>query len=269
MRPIPTRTLSAASAIFGLASRRRQSRAAATWAISNICGTMFAKAIRAHYNYLIRLMARAVQFPELRGEIGVVFIGKKGVGKNVAVEEFGKLFGPHFWTVTNPDHFTGKFNSHLQHCSILLADECLKPENKVHEQTAKTLVTGQTILIEPKGVNAYQVKNFLHVFICTNSRWAIPATADERRWFILNVGEKHIKDFPYFKKICDDMEAGGRANLLHYLLNLDISNFEFRDVPETDAMCEQQERTRKGVDLLVEEWCQEGRLSFSHPVNRM
>ena len=220
---------------------------------------------RAHYNYLIRLMARAVQFPELRGEIGVVLIGKKGIGKNVAIEEFGKLFGTHFWTVTNPEHFTGKFNSHLQHCSILLADECLKPENKVHEQIAKTLVTGQTILIEPKGVNPYQVKNFLHLFICTNSKWAIPATADERRWFILNVGEKHIKDFPYFKKICDDMEAGGRANLLHYLLNLDISKFEFRDVPETDAMLEQQERTRSGIELLVEGWCRDGIAPFSHP----
>src|SRR6476620_1234682 len=80
-----------------------------------------------------------------------------------------------------------------------------------------------SIMIEPKGVNAYQVKNFLHVFICTNSRWAIPATADERRWYILNVGEKHMKDFPYFKKIADNMNDGGRANLLHYLLNLDIS----------------------------------------------
>jgi Family of unknown function (DUF5906) len=218
---------------------------------------------RAHYNYLIRLMARAVQRPEQRGEVGIVLIGPKGIGKNVAVEEFGKLFGAHFWTVTNPEHFTGKFNSHLQHCSILLADECLKPENAGHEQIAKTLVTGQTILIEPKGVNAYQVKNFLHVFICTNSKWAIPATQDERRWFILNVGEKHRKDFPYFKKICDDMEADGRANLLHYLLNLDISNFEFRNVPETEAMLEQQERTRNGVELLVEGWCRDGRAPFT------
>jgi hypothetical protein len=218
---------------------------------------------RKHYDYLIATMARAAQNPEFRGEIGIVYIGKKGTGKNVAVEEFGKLFGTHFWMVTNPEHFTGKFNLHLQHCSILLADECLKPENKVHEQIAKTLVTGQTIMIEPKGVNAYQVKNFLHVFICTNSRWAIPATADERRWFILNVRENHIKDFPYFKKICDDMEAGGRANLLHYLLNLDISKFEIRDVPETDAMLEQQERTRNGIELLVEEWCREGIAPFS------
>jgi hypothetical protein len=219
---------------------------------------------RGHYDYLVRLMARAVQFPERRGEIGVVFIGLKGTGKTFSVEEFGTLFGTHYWTVTNPEHFTGKFNSHLQRCSILLADECLRPENKQHEQIAKTLVTGQTILIEPKGVDAYQVKNFLHVFVCTNSRWAIPATADERRWFILNVGEKHIKDFLYFKKLCDDMAAGGRASLLHYLLNLDISKFEFRDVPETDAMLEQQERTRNGIELMVEGWCRDGIALFSH-----
>ena len=165
---------------------------------------------RHHYNYLIRLMARAVQFPDQRGEVGVVLIGPKGVGKTVAIDEFGSLFGTHYWTVTNPEHFTGRFNSHLQHCSILLADECLRPENKVHEQIAKTLLTGQTIMIEPKGVNAYQVKNFLHVFICTNAKWAIPATQDERRWFILNVSDRRRKDFSYFRKIHDDMAAGGR-----------------------------------------------------------
>jgi Family of unknown function (DUF5906) len=220
---------------------------------------------RDHYDYLIRLMARAVQFPDQRGEVGVVLIGPKGVGKTVAVDEFGSLFGTHYWTVTNPEHFTGRFNSHLQNCSILLADECLRPENKVHEQIAKTLLTGQTIMIEPKGVNAYQVKNFLHVFICTNAKWAIPATQDERRWFILNVSDLRRKDFSYFRKICDDMAAGGRANLLHYLLHLDLSGFEFRDVPDTEALLEQKERTRNGIDLLVEGWCREGVAPCSYP----
>jgi hypothetical protein len=220
---------------------------------------------RDHYSYLIRLTARAIQYPDQRGEVGVVLIGPKGVGKTVAVDEFGNLFGTHYWTVTNPEHFTGRFNSHLQHCSILLADECLRPENKVHEQIAKTLLTGQTIMIEPKGVDAYQVKNLLHVFICTNAKWAIPATQDERRWFILNVSDKRRKDFPYFKKICDDMAAGGRANLLHYLLNLDVSGFEFRNVPDTEALLEQKERTRSGIELLIEGWCREGVAPHSHP----
>ena len=118
-------------------------------------------------------------------------------------------------------------------------------------------------MIEPKGVNAYQVKNFLHVFICTNAKWAIPATQDERRWFILNVSDKRRKDFSYFKNICDDMAGGGRAHLLHYLLPLDLSGFEFRDVPETEALLEQKERTRSGIELLIEEWCRGGHCPYS------
>jgi hypothetical protein len=36
-------------------------------------------------------------------------------------------------------------------------------------------------------------------------------------------------------------------------------------VPETDALLEQQERTRSGIELLVEEWCREGIAPFSRP----
>ena len=60
------------------------------------------------------------------------------------------------------------------------------------------------------------------------------------------------------------MAASGRANLLHYLLHLDLSGFEFRDVPDTEALLEQKERTRNGIELLVEEWCREGVAPYSH-----
>jgi hypothetical protein len=212
------------------------------------------------YNYLIRWMARAVQLPELRGEVGVVFIGKKGVGKTFAVEEFGNIFGQHFLTVINPDHFAGKFNFHLQRCSVILADECFFAGDKKHEQIIKGLITGTTLFIEPKGLNAYQAVNYLHVFMCTNNDWAVPASEDERRWFCLEVAETHRADFAYFKKIRADMEAGGRANLLHFLLNLDLSDFEVRRVPVTDALKKQQARSRRGVDALVEKVCNDGRV---------
>jgi len=36
-------------------------------------------------------------------------------------------------------------------------------------------------------------------------------------------------------------------------------------VPETEAMLDQQERTRNGVELMVEGWCRDGIAPFSHP----
>jgi hypothetical protein len=215
------------------------------------------------YDYLIRWMAHAVQFPDQRAEVGIVLIGKKGVGKTLGVEEFGKIFGQHFLVVVNPDHFTGKFNFHLQRCSVLLADECLYAGDRKHEQIAKAMVTGSTLFIEPKGLNAYQANNYLHIFICTNNDWAVPATEDERRWFCLNVGEAHRQDFDYFTKICADMKNGGRANLLHYLQNMDLGNFQIRKVPETDALKQQKALSRRGVEALVGEWCHDGVLPSS------
>jgi hypothetical protein len=222
------------------------------------------------FAYLIGWQAYAVQHPQRIGETSWVMRGKKGVGKNVAAEEFGKLFGQHFLIVLDAKHFAGHFNFHLQHCSVLLADECLFAGNPQHENIAKGLITGSTLFIEPKGINGYSCRNFLHVILCTNSAWAVPATSDERRWFVLDVGEDHREHFEYFRAIRHQMDNGGRAALLHYLKNLDLTQhmvgdkvFEVRDPPKTDALRAQQARTRRGVDLLVESWLHERVLPFS------
>jgi hypothetical protein len=237
----------------------------------NVCVDQTGKPNQEYYDYLIGWMAYAVQHPERQGQVALVMLGKKGIGKTVAAEEFGKLFGMHYTAIVNSDHLTGKFNAHLQACSVLLADECFFAGDRRHEQILKTLVTGDRLFIEPKGVNGYQVKNYLHIILCTNSEWAVPASHDERRYFVLWVGEGHIQDIAYFKAICDQMENGGRSALLHMLLNLDLSKhtvggklFEVRRAPKTDALRDQQERSRQGVDALVEEMLVDGRVLFSH-----
>jgi hypothetical protein len=172
------------------------------------------------------------------------------------------MWGYHYIAITNPDHLTGKFNQHLQSCSVLLADECFYAGDRKHEEVLKTLITGDTIFIEPKGFACYSVKNYTHIILCTNSEHAVPASADERRYFVLRVSDKHANDVSYFKAIADDMKHGGRAALLKFLqeLNLDEhmvgdERFELRRPPRTDALAEQQARSRRGVDALVEMAC--------------
>jgi hypothetical protein len=237
----------------------------------NICVDEYGKPVLEYFDYLIGWMAYAVQHPERQGQVAWVMIGKKGVGKTVAAEEFGKSFGFHYVAITNPDHMTGRFNQHLQSCSVLLADECFFAADRKHEQILKTLITGDRVFIEPKGVNAYQVKNYLHVVMCTNNAWAVPASHDERRYFVLKVGDAYIQDIAYFKAICSQMDDGGRAALLRMLLNLDLSKhtvggkpFEIRRAPTTDALRDQQARSRQGVDALVEDMLVESHVMFSH-----
>ena len=213
----------------------------------NVCGG------NAEYSaYLLGWMATAVQDPGRQGEVAVVLRGKEGTGKGVFAREFGRLFGSHFKHVLNAKHLVGHFNAHLQHCSVLYADEAFFAGDRSHESVLKGLITEETILVEPKGVDSYSVRNCIHLIMSSNSDWVVPAGADARRYFMLDVSDAHMQDNPYFSAIARQMEKGGRAALLHYLLNCDISDFDIRAVPQTAALADQKTRSRRGVDRLVE-----------------
>ena len=53
----------------------------------------------------------------------------------------------------NAKHLVGHFNAHLQHCSVLFADEAFFAGDRSHESVLKGLITEETLLIEPKGVD--------------------------------------------------------------------------------------------------------------------
>jgi Mesyanzhinovviridae DNA primase len=217
-----------------------------------------------HSEYLLNWMAYAVQFPERQGEVAVVMRGKEGVGKGVLAKEFGRLFGSHFRHIVHGNHLTGHFNAHLQQCSVLFADEAFFAGDRTHENVLKALITEETVLIEPKGVDSYSVNNCIHLMMSSNSDWVVPAGAEARRYFVVNVSDAEMQNHGYFAKITKQMENGGREALLFHLLNRDLSEFNVRKVPQTDALAEQKAHSRRGVDKLVEIIAHGGILPSAH-----
>jgi hypothetical protein len=217
-----------------------------------------------HAEYLLNWMARAVQEPGTPGEVAVILRGTEGVGKGVFAVQFGQLFGPHFLQVSQASHLTGNFNNHLHGCSVLFADEALFAGDRSHDSVLKTHITEPTLQIEPKGVDSFVVPNCLHILMSSNESWVVPAGADARRYFVLDVGTEHKRDFAYFRAIIDQMKDGGREALLHYLLQRDLTGFDVRAVPETTALAEQKAYSRRGVDQLVEVIADQGILPCAY-----
>lgn len=195
----------------------------------------------SHYRYLIGWMARAVQRPGEPGHVAVVLRGGRGAGKGTVAQVFGSLWGRHFLHIANAKHLVGQFNAHLRDCALLFADEAFFAGDKQHESILKTLVTEDTIIIEGKGIDAEVAPNCVHLFMASNEEWVVPAGADERRYFVLDVGEERKQDTAYFRAIHKAMNEGGREALLHYLLTYDLSAFEVRNVPQTEALRRQKE----------------------------
>ncbi len=200
------------------------------------------------YDYLIGWLARMVQDPGSPGHVAVVLRGGKGVGKSFVARQVGELFGRHFLHVSNPSHLIGNFNSHLRDAVFLFADEAFYAGDKRHASILKTLITEDTLQIEAKGIDVETAPNYVHLMMASNDEHVVPASGDERRFFVLDVGEAHQQDVDYFAAIAEQMNNGGREALLHFLLTYDLSGFRVQDVPQTQAL-----RDQKDLSLSPEE----------------
>lgn len=201
-----------------------------------------------YYNYLVRWMARLVQQPDTPGEVAVVLRGKRGTGKGIFAKTLGALFGRHFLQVSDSKHLVGSFNAHLRDTVLLFGDEAFFAGDKKHEGVLKTLITEENLVIEGKGVDAEAAPNYTHLILASNEEWVVPAGFDERRFFCLDVGDDKKQDHRYFEQLKSSLSETGLENLLHYLMNFDLSDYQVRKVPATQAL---QEQKMLSMDPLI------------------
>lgn len=195
---------------------------------------------KEHFKYLMRWLARMIQRPDLQGEVAIVLQGGRGVGKSLFFNMIGQLISSHFLVISNAKHLTGNFNAHLINASFVLCEEAFWAGDKQGEQILKILVTEPWLLIEPKGTDPYSARNYTHIAMTSNSDWVVPAGMDERRFFVMEASDRFAGDYKYFEEIVEEMENGGLEAMLHDLQNIDISDFNVRKVPESNALIKQK-----------------------------
>jgi hypothetical protein len=219
-----------------------------------------------HFDYLKKREAWIFQKRQ-RSEIAVgLHTEEEGVGKTFYESKMGHLLGNHAMHVTNPKHVIGAFNPHLETLLRLTADEALFVGNHEHRNALFGLITDPKLNIEPKGCGVYTANNFLNISVLSNSKHFVPISGTARRFFIPTLSADHKQDYTYFKAIDDQLcNEGGFAALLYYFLNeVDLTDFNVRDVPKTAGLAEQAALGRRGLEGLVEEVCSYGRVPCEH-----
>jgi hypothetical protein len=191
-------------------------------------------------DYLLAWMADCVQNRSKRPGVSVVLRGRQGTGKGIFCSQFGALFGRHFIQISQAGHLTGNFNSHLKDKLVVHADEAFWAGDKKAEGVLKALITEETIQIEMKGKDVVTFRNHIRLIVSSNNDWVVPAGNEERRFFVLDVGDARMQDRAYFARIISEMDHGGREALLSYLLDYDLYGIDVGRPPRTSALLDQK-----------------------------
>jgi hypothetical protein len=211
----------------------------------NICGGR-----KDYYEWLIQWMAQIVQEPAKKLGTAVVVRGKKGTGKGIFAETFGELFGEYFTELSSGQHVTSQFNSVYEHSLLLCADEAIWAGDKKGEGTLKNLITAPKIYIIHKGFEGAFKKNFTRFIFTTNADWAVPATQDERRFFVLDIGTGWQKNLKMFAAMLAQMDNGGYEAMMFDLLKIKLT-VNLRIPPGTKGL---QEQIIRSEPLFIQFW---------------
>lgn len=199
------------------------------------------------FNWVTGWMAHTVQRPWEKPGTALVLKGPQGAGKSIVAQEFGALMRRHYTTVYTPRGLTGQFNAHMATALLVQIEEGFWAGDKAAEGALKHLITGPTIQLEKKGVDAIELPSFHRYMMTSNERWTVPARHDERRYCVLDVSDARARDGEYFGAIADEMEDGGRRALMRYLLDFDLSRVDVRTIPQTEALAVEKLAGLRGI----------------------
>ena len=216
-------------------------------------------------DYIIHWLAWAVQHPDQRAEVALVFQGKRGTGKSTLGNAICKIFGQHAVHISNARHLVGNFNAHLRDCVFLFGDETYRPGDKASEGALKRLITEPTLFIEPKGRDAITAPNFLHAMLSSNEDWVVPAGEGERRFFKCVVSEVHARDPKWFGPLYAQLDNGGYEAMLFDLLNFDLGDWHPRHLPRDVGLLDQQKLSLLPLDCWWVELLETGTLCGADP----
>ncbi len=185
------------------------------------------------YNYLINLFSHMVQKPGIKTMTATVIYGVQGIGKNSITYPLEKIFEGYTFQTADIEKITGGFNSFLLGKLLVIGDE-IKAKAKNVADELKNSITSRTINITYKGKDTITSTNYINYIFTTNNELAFKIDPEGRRFFMIECPEeKKTKEYfdEYYYKLENEQYL---ANIYHYLKNIDLSNFNIRNIPKTD-----------------------------------
>ena len=201
---------------------------------------------------LFQSMAFMLQNRGVKLDKTFLFIGAQmGTGKSLLVQTLGKCVGRRNFSSIGTEDFTSDFNSSFVAKEVILLDDMYRlPRNAMAK--LQRYVTDKTIMVNPKGIQQYEVDNRAVYFMTSNEFMVLPMSGNDRR--VLTVSFDPTKHYPqgdkWWTEYLDWLDHGGYGIVRHWLETLDLSDFNPNYMPPMTATKQKVIDASKGEDEL-------------------
>lgn len=191
--------------------------------------------------HIIRWLAHRIQRPFEKINHAIVLGGGQGIGKDTLLEPVKYGVGPWNFAEVSPQHLLGRFNCFVK--SVILRVSEARDLGDVdrfafydHMKTY-TAAPPDVLRVDEKHLREYSVFNVCGVIITSNHKTdGIYLPADDRRHFVAwSEATKEVFDDGYWSRLYGWYEQGGRANVVAYLRQLDLADFDPKAPPPKTA----------------------------------
>ncbi len=149
------------------------------------------------YKWFIGRIALPIRYPRRRWETVPILIGEQRCGKTSFLQFLiRRVYGDIISTsITGITKLTQKFNCTLNGKCFIAINETPKVDEKSkgndHFDVLKSIISDETIQIEPKGKECYTVNNFANMIITTNNMFCIPISRGDSRYTFIKCSGKY------------------------------------------------------------------------------
>lgn len=204
--------------------------------LRHLCSTSEAPGLGpdAIVTWVLRWCALPLQRLGAKLDTALVFHGPQGTGKNLFFDVIRDMYGQ-YGVMVGQTEIEDKYNTWLSRKMLIVGDEVVSRQEMYHAKNRlKWIVTQkEKIPIRAMHMDTRWESNHANLVFLSNESQPLALEDNDRRFLV--VFTPAAEDGTLYARVREFLEAGGAAKLLHYLMRLDLGDFNEHTKPPVTA----------------------------------
>jgi hypothetical protein len=178
-------------------------------------------------NYILAYFANRLQNPANRNNVCIILYGEEGDGKNRFFDIFKNIVGKKYFTELE----SGKqlFNTHScieKEKLFICVNEARGKDNYENADILKSRITTETLMVNPKGIQEFEIQNYCDYIMTTNNHNAVNIQDKSRRFLLVETSSYYSRNSEFFNSFSDDIVDNKKALrvIYEYLMKYDVKS---------------------------------------------